>query len=243
MDDETVVVETPDETVVETPQEEVVYYDAKGREPRISQKEAEENVRRYFDTAEVDEKGKKKGYDWYKQEHEHVAKAARAAGTDPETFAAITSVASANNKWENTIPTAQRIVTSSKLHADKDVTFVDDMPDPGYMRAFVKQGWRIHRGEDPATVLGDKKRYNFYHNLADPEGTEDMVTVDRWIHRAILGGRNATNAEKSYFQVGGYDWAADVIRNVAKEVGYTPQELQAIVWVEIIRKTPKVIGK
>ena len=226
------------------PAEEVAYYDAKATEPRISHDAAKNNIRKYFDDAEVGEDKKKKGWDWYRQEHEHIAKAAAAPGvnTSPERFAGIVAATSPNNTWSANIATAQRVARLSTDHPDEDPDeFVPKLEHPGYMKAGVIKGIKIHRGEDLATVLGDKKIYNFHHNLVDPEGTEDMVTMDRWMHRALVGGRETTSKETSYFAKPGYDWGADIVREVASEVGYTPQQLQAIIWTEIKRTWPRGI--
>ena len=96
------------EPVPETqlPAEEVVFVDAKGREPRISSDAARANLQKYFDDAEIGDDGKKKGWDWYNREHDHIEKAARAPGvnTSPEKFAGMVAALSPRMKWEQNIP-------------------------------------------------------------------------------------------------------------------------------------------
>ena len=232
---------------VPTPQpeatEEVVFVDAKGTEPRISHDAAKENLRTYFDKAEVGEDGKKKGWDWYRQEHDHIEKAAKAPGVNasPEVFAGMVAATSPRMRWESNIPAAQRAARLSSDHPEmEDMTeFVAGMDKPGMLRGNLMKAIRIHRGEDIATVLGNKKTYNFHHNLVDPTGTEDMVTQDIWHQRAMLGGRDPSAKEAAYLAKPGYDWSADIVRELATEVSYTPQQVQAIIWTEIKRTWPR----
>ena len=235
------------EPVPETqlPAEEVVFVDAKGREPRISSDAARANLQKYFDDAEIGDDGKKKGWDWYNREHDHIEKAARAPGvnTSPEKFAGMVAALSPRMKWEQNIPAAQRAARLSSDHPEiEDMSeFVATMDKPGMLRANLMKAIRIHRGEDIPTVLGNKKTYNFHHNLVDPDGTGDMVTIDVWMQRALLGGRNPTGKEEKYLSKPGYEWGADIVRQIAHDLDYTPQQVQAIIWTEVMTKWPKVL--
>lgn len=247
MDDETVV-ETPTETVVAEPTpapEDVVFMDSRHREPRISSATAEANLRRYFDDAEVDENGKKRGWDWYRTEQEHTARAARAIGVDHERFVGMVAATSPRMQWTQNIGVAQKAARFSDDHRDLEGEALHDyittVDKPGMLRPSLWKAVRIHRGEPIGEVLGEKKTYNFHHNLIDPTGTEDMVTMDIWMHRALLGGRNPSTKEGSYLTDGGYDWSADIVRKIARDVGYAPQHVQAIIWTEIKRTWPRSI--
>jgi len=211
----------------------------------ISDEDAQANLRAYVDQAPVGEDGKKVGWDWYFKEHDHVGNSAKKVGMDPSTFAAIVARTSLNTNWNQNVPLAERMARLSIDHPGESAeSILDSLGDhPGYIKDGVVRSIKIGQGEDPAEHLhtgkGYGKLWNFYHNLADPEDHQDKVTLDRWMHRAVLGGREPTNSERTYFTGSGYEWLADQVRAIAKETGYAPHSIQAIIWEEIRKVTPK----
>jgi len=98
----------------------------------------------------------------------------------------------------------------------------------------IDKGVSIRYGSDPADVLapartaageptGAMKVWNFWRNIM---GDTDGVTVDVWATRLALGC-----AVKSQPQAAAYRTIAAAYRAAAAQVGETPRDLQAIVWV------------
>ena len=95
---------------------------------------------------------------------------------------------------------------------------------------------RIYRGEDPERVLGAPKTRSFMNNLAFPDQAT-TVTMDEHMGRAILGKgkENYSKSTEGIFDEqadgSGYTWAANLIKQLAKDKGVLPHQAQAIIWV------------
>ena len=240
-----------DDTPSATEQYPDLYPSADVDPPFLSADDARTNLRTYYESSKAhgtaDDDAK-----WYDRENKRAETWAAKSGTDPTRFRAMAAALSPKTPWDkwgrfiNLDLAHEAAVISAqnpKLSADQLAPHWAGKQGlhPNWIKAI-----RIHRGEDPDTVLGEgPKTHTFFANLEDPEGTRHIPTVDSLMIKAILGGaetrdgdprigalnRNSMRAKSG----GGYGWVQRRIVDVANEVGRTPQELQAIVWQEYRR--------
>lgn len=201
---------------------------------------------------------------WYEIEGQRVREAARRNNISEAEFLEVVGLMSPRMKWDHTYKATGKQAFINIAAAEQAVKMHRQFPDltaeqilklPG-----VKEGHSgfdtsyrdaIHmlRGED---YKHGPKTFNFWHNLDDPEGTRDMVTIDSLMAAAIAGRPlQMKNKEDSQLlgqitrkktgekSPGGYGWAQRRIHAVAKQIGITPQELQAVVWSEWRRQHPQ----
>jgi hypothetical protein len=92
-------------------------------------------------------------------------------------------------------------------------------PFEGFLPAVKKELNRVANGEP----LSGRKLDNFRKALI---GDPDAVVVDRWMLRAFgVKGNGATQAQ--------YDLIEDAVRQMAKDKGVTPRQMQAAIWYGI----------
>lgn len=94
----------------------------------------------------------------------------------------------------------------------------------------VRLAREIEAGYAPIDVLGGNKVLSFYDNLAHPYAS-NAVTIDRHAFAILMGGPTSDKTRtRALDRKGGYDWAANVYRDVADTLGVRPLELQAVTW-------------
>ncbi|WP_461522041.1 DUF7178 family protein [Porticoccus sp.] len=82
-----------------------------------------------------------------------------------------------------------------------------------------------------------RKIVSFYGNLRYPRRPSETPTIDRHAARILFGVENddaARLGKNLLAQKRGYAIAARVYRDVAREVGLRPHELQAITWCHLV---------
>jgi len=130
-----------------------------------------------------------------------------------EQAAAVIAVLSPAQKWERQSREMVRIVDLwHKGHDWRNVRY-------GFKRNLAK-AWRIMDG-DPTALVGYKVQA-FWQNII---GCMDYVTVDRWSLRVAIGHTVTTVKPVDYPVL------VQCFRKVAKQVGLSPRDLQAILWV------------
>lgn len=144
--------------------------------------------------------------------------AARAAAValDPhnvERAAGILAALSPQQTWQGNLAAA------AAIYAGEAPTFATG-PNIAKARA-------IHDGGEPLDVLGGPKVRAFYANIV---GDPNVVTIDRHAVDAARGRRGAY-ATHNTSSVHVHAAFVEAYRRVAAEVGETPANLQAIVWV------------
>jgi hypothetical protein len=85
----------------------------------------------------------------------------------------------------------------------------------------------ILRGPIPIDPKQAPKTWSFWQNLWRPDNPYP-VTLDSWMLRAH--GLLASSG------IGIYRMLADAYRDVARDVGLTPNQLQAMVWLHVKQK-------
>lgn len=200
---------------------------------------------------------------WYEIEGQRVREAARRNNVKEEDMIEVAALLSPKMLWDDVdgsgqrrflnIAAAERAVHMHRMYPDMEPEEIVKLPGikeglSGFGGNYVKsirhlRGEKQHHGP---------KTFNFWHNLEDPEGTRDMVTIDSLMAAAIVG-RPLSGKSKEDSQLlgqitrtktgekspGGYGWAQRRIHAVAQQVGITPQELQAVIWSEWRRQHPK----
>ena len=79
------------------------------------------------------------------------------------------------------------------------------------------------------------KTFNFMHNIVNPSDP-NFVTIDRHAYRILSGDNSKGDLAITKKQ---YGIASDVYKSVAKKLGYTPCQLQAITWVQFRNESLK----
>jgi hypothetical protein len=115
-------------------------------------------------------------------------------------------------------------------------------PDIKGMRSTSAKGIELARGGNPDDILTGLKVQSFYHNLKDPDDPR-WVTLDAHAIRGITGRIDLPVSE--YVSVSSrpahYNHFAEVVRQVAKQRGLTPNQVQAIAWTVWRDQHPRVI--
>jgi len=109
---------------------------------------------------------------------------------------------------------------------DKNVSMTRDLArakrfrNPGTFHKFARDAWACLQGDTEACT-GPKREAFARAILGDP----DAVTLDRHMWR-ILGESRESISKKVYALY------ADWVRDVARDVGETPRDFQAILWLQ-----------
>jgi hypothetical protein len=171
----------------------------------------ENNVRKVY--ARATDADLAVGRNWYANAHE-IAK--EIAFGNARIGAGVLAAISPMMGWKQNIATAKKMIQTLQFK--------------GCLGNSCRKAERICLGEDPWTVLQGNKVLAFFSNIVYPNQYGE-VTIDRHAI-AIALGRNATNAEaQKLSNIKYYNEVADAYRNIAREVGLKPHELQAVCWV------------
>lgn len=133
---------------------------------------------------------------------------------DPSVGGGILAALSPMTSWPQNIVRARTLVSTGTVKA---------LPDS------VSKAIRILNGEPALDVLRGPKVVSFYHDIMGLEN--ESVTVDR--HAVdIACGKALTDSQRAPFQKGkNYAMLAKMYKDVAREFGVSPAQLQAITWV------------
>lgn len=151
------------------------------------------------------------GMEWYREAY---AIACELVPEDPSRGAGILAALSPLTSWPLNVRRAREVASTGTT---------------GGLPASVAKAERIWQGEASLDVLGGDKVLSFYRNIM---GDDSHVTVDR--HAIdVACGRPMTDAERALAIRGkaGYGRLADIYRAASQKYGYTPSQIQAIVWV------------
>ncbi len=154
------------------------------------------------------------GIDWYRREYRWVAGLASDTGYTHEQVAAVAAVLSPRTKWSRA-----KQLTELALYGN-DITGMA-------LGRSVRKVEMILAGVDPAQVVSGPKVTSFWHNLC---GELDWVTIDTHSFAQASGRDYNDKGAKFLERWGVYDTYADAFRQVAREVGLKPAELQAALW-------------
>jgi tRNA nucleotidyltransferase (CCA-adding enzyme) len=195
---------------------------------------------------------------WYQTAHDQIEAIAKANNVDPTTFAAMVAATSPQLSWDHTdkdtgeidypnLDLALRSLKAARAYSNVPAPALVDhllaVNDLGGLGTSVEKAVRLARGENPDVVLNAPKTRSFYNNLAWPQ-LETTATIDAHMGRATLGTVGKKEYGKATTAEGlgdilaekaggsGYKWVADQVVAVAHEMGWLPQEAQAVIWVQ-----------
>ncbi|MFC4089339.1 hypothetical protein [Micromonospora sp. GCM10011541] len=160
------------------------------------------------------------GQAWYGVAGDLADELAVAGGFSREHGAAIISHLSPQTDWDRNMSGAREFVATGG-----ETAF-------GIMGASIARANVAMRSDAPLATFGDggPKTRRFAHNIL---GDRDGVTVDIWAARAAFGDMFAVKADTVLGWANIYAITEGAYKEVAAQVGETPADLQAIVWVTI----------
>lgn len=169
------------------------------------------------------------GRKWYYNAHVWAKNVAEKHGLDLAKVVDVTAALSQNNKWENNIIDTERVLTAWRYGIE----------DPKLIRATTYHK-AVYNALDILNGVGapeGAKIECFAHNMMYPDLDDDVVTIDQWAWRAWVWDSDAhkflsRNLIKRISE--DYVW-------LARQQGYVPHELQAIIWL-VIRRSRKLGG-
>jgi hypothetical protein len=153
-------------------------------------------------------KATKEGLYWYAEAYDKCEVLAKEYGLSLEQSIGIVAVLSPKCPWDKNIFNATVVITGSGT--------------PTALGANIKKANRILNGEPPLSVLSGNKVRSFYFNILR-RGFDSNVTIDTHILRVI--GRPSFTPKP-----GVYNQIVEAFRTVGKWVGYSPAQVQSVVW-------------
>jgi hypothetical protein len=173
------------------------------------------------------EEVKIEGRQWYDTQREIIRELARAHNLPLDTVAACVAALSPMTRWTANVAGAIRLLRAWEN---------GEPAPPRNATLFYKnarKAWRILGGANPwEEFLTSPKVLAFWANLT---GDENEVTVDTWMLRCA----GEENAAKNGCKAALYNRVTYAVRDAAQQVGETPAQFQAIVWVQIRRELSK----
>lgn len=176
------------------------------------------------------------GMKWYGDARGFIDHLAERYNVSPEVAAAVVSAISPRKRWN-----------ANKDGADTVLSYLEQGIDDPYeigstFAKNIEMAIRAVRKNNPNEVTGAKRR-SFINNLLDPDNDFD-VTVDGWVQtivRVAYPDEDWNEGDVTSWSAHGYDREkdpvnagyviiADAFRQVAKERGITPAQVQAIYW-------------
>jgi len=145
--------------------------------------------------------------DWYKNDYQFLI---NRFGEDADLMAGLLAATSPRVSMKRSWMLALQVYNAFKAGKEFD--------EAGYMPAHLSNIKRVLSGES----LSGPKVTRFYKNLM---GDDNAVTLDTWMIRFLTDGEKETVSEKEYKRL------ERNFKRTAKRYGYTPAELQAIVWI------------
>lgn len=175
----------------------------------------------------VDIENSLNGLEWYTQAHRWAVHVAKVSGYQLELVCAVTAVLSPGVSWEVNKRDAWNILTAK----DKRGVVVSTYG--------LNKRKAIHMLETgDLTVLKGRKVSAFYHNIFDP-ACKQHVTIDRHAVRACYGKSGLDMSADDIpppRSAKRYNHFAELYKRLAEKYSLTPNQVQAIIWVEYRNK-------
>jgi hypothetical protein len=167
------------------------------------------------------------GLEWYKEAYEFTHRIAKKYGIDAYTVAVVLSFLSPNNKWERNKIDCEEVIIAYLLGKSPD-----DVKVCTYTANKIK-AFKAMEGLDIEESA--PKTYAFAMNIAYM--SPDHVTIDKWHLRACLTKprEGVVDCVESCTKAQ-YKRIEKLTAKLAKKLGITGYELQAIIWVSIKHK-------
>ena len=161
------------------------------------------------------------GLSWYAKARANAREIAEENGRTLEEIADVISILSPFNRWHSNLDQASALTFAHTFAPDEDklAEAISKIPFTTFENNVVKALARL----EGAKVLTpqSRKTYNFAQNI---RGNLELVTIDRWILRAI-------NYPASQLTPKEYDQIESIFQDYARtRTQYKPAQLQAIIW-------------
>ena len=134
----------------------------------------------------------------------------------------ILAALSANTRWHDNV---RRAIQAAEYIGGRDVPFPSG--PPYHVENILWAGFHPH---EPERQLTGRKTSNFARAIY---GDETAVTVDLWMCKAAKiknrNGKPVTNPGRG----GHYDVVEDAIVHVSDDIGMSPRDTQALIWVQV----------
>jgi hypothetical protein len=164
------------------------------------------------------------GLSAYQGYHDTLRVTASKNGLDFKRVVSAFAALSPGNKLEHNFKDLDTLI--SAVQRNKEVSEIRLHCYPACtQRAYdYLTGWEVF-------TLGkwNNKTWNFFNNILTPE-SPDYVTIDRHAIEVWHGYEVEDKDRKRFFNAKGYNYIADAYKKVAKNVGLTPNQVQAITW-------------
>ena len=173
----------------------------------------------------------------YIRYHDLFAKMAHEYKVTIEQAVGVFAALSPNNDYLNNLRGARTLLHWHGYRHPDHLPFVN----VGTFHHAKERAIRVLRGEPFLSFSKGLKTRNFYKNIVDP--TDPMpVTIDGHIYWAAVGDRDGqkqtmTNAKLSAAE---YHKIAKAIRQLARQIGVLPNQVQAMIWFTRKRLTKTV---
>jgi hypothetical protein len=142
------------------------------------------------------------------------------------TAAAVISALSPNNKWERNKVDAFNVIQAWRDGLTPDHVKCCTYNANKFKAFFILQG-------NAEILRKSRKTHAFALNVGAND--ESVVTIDKWMLRAFATTSKTPKQCRESVTAQQYDVLAKQFCKVARDTGYKPYELQAIIWV-VIRK-------
>ncbi len=165
--------------------------------------------------AQASDDAETEGLAWYLSAHSIAADLASRHGVTVRQAAGVLAALSPQTGWSENIRLADQALSDGEAS--------------GHYQDACDKADAILSGADPADVLGGRKVRSFFTNILFPL-RPGAVTVDRHCVDLLAGERGYVNS-RILERIGAYATCASVVRDVARELGLLPHQVQAIAWV------------
>lgn len=167
---------------------------------------------------------REEGLRWYKEAMEFADYLSITFNVSKVVAAGVISALSPNNKWER-----NKIDAFNLIQAYRDGRTMDDVSVCTYTNN-KRRAWGILSG-DLKMLRKARKTHAFALNVGAMD--ESVVTIDKWMLRAFSTTSNTPKDVPTSCTPVQYDRMSAHFCKVARDMGYKPYELQAIIWVTI----------
>jgi len=160
------------------------------------------------------------GAAWYREAHTEAVKLGEEHGIGTDKAAAILAVLSPGAKWEHNIEDARAVCI------DGWAAVVTTYP------ANKEKALNILKSSNHTQFVRGKKVRAFYENINYP-GSSAAVTLDRHMLRFLLRTEDNKELCKVFASPKRYERLAEEIRRKAYREGLKPNQLQAMLWLQL----------
>jgi hypothetical protein len=167
---------------------------------------------------------REEGLRWYKEAMEFADYLSITFNVSKVVAAGVISALSPNNRWER-----NKIDAFNLIQAYKDGRGVDSVKVCTYTSNKLR-AWAI-LNFDLEMLRKARKTHAFALNVGAMD--ESVVTIDKWMLRAFATTSRTPKDVPTSCTPAQYDRLSAHFCKVARDMGYKPYELQAIIWVTI----------